>query len=205
AERIGVAVFVLLLLAFVAGPAVGLDPAWAAVLAMVVLAAANVLDQQGFKNGINWTFLIFFGVMLSLADVFRVLQIDAWLANVIASPLAPLAAEPAVFLVALALAGYLLNLVVRWQAACVLMTVVVVPAVAPLGVDPWVVGITALVTTNMWFLPYQSTIYQALYYGTDERAFSHAQARPIALAYGVSCLLGLLASIPLWRAMGLLP
>lgn len=205
AERIAAAVFVGLVVAFVAGPVVGLDPAWAAVVAMVVLAAANVLDQQGFKTGINWAFMVFFGVMLSLADVFRVLKVDAWLANVIASPLAPLAAKPAVFLVALALAGYLLNLVVRWQAACVLMTLVLVPAVAPLGVDPWVVGITALVTTNMWFLPYQSTIYQALYYGTDERAFSHAQARPIALAYGVACLLGLVASIPLWRAMALLP
>lgn len=205
AERIGAIVFVFLLVAFVAGPAVGLDPAWAAVLAMVVLAAANVLDQQGFKSGINWTFLIFFGGMLSLADVFRVLKVDAWLATLVANPLAPLATRPVLFLVALALAGYLLNLVVRWQAACVLMTLVLVPAVAPLGVDPWVVGITALVTTNMWFLPYQSTIYQALYYGTDERAFSHAQALPIALAYGVSCLLGLVASVPLWRAMGLLP
>jgi anion transporter len=205
AERIAAAVFVALVLAFVAGPLLGLEPAWAAVLAMVLLAATNILDQQGFKSGINWAFLIFFGGMLSLAEVFRVLGVDAWLAASIASPLAPLAAQPAVFLVALGLAGYLVNLVVRWQAACVLMTLVLVPAVGPLGVEPWVVGITALVTTNTWFLPYQSTIYQALYYGTDERAFGHAQARPIALAYGVACLLGLLASIPLWRAMGLLP
>jgi DASS family divalent anion:Na+ symporter len=77
--------------------------------------------------------------------------------------------------------------------------------VAPLGIEPWVVGMTALVTTNMWFLPYQSTIYQALYYGTDEQAFTHAQVRPIGLAYGLACLLGLVASVPVWRAMGLLP
>jgi DASS family divalent anion:Na+ symporter len=80
-----------------------------------------------------------------------------------------------------------------------------VPAVTPLGVDPWIVGITALVATNMWFLPYQSTIYQALYYGADEQAFTHAEARPIALVYGLACLLGLVASVPLWRVMGLLP
>ena len=28
----------------------------------------------------------------------------------------------------------------------------------------------ALVTTNMWLLSYQSTIYQALYYGSDQPA-----------------------------------
>ena len=204
-EAIAAAVVVLLILAFLLGPLVGLEPAWPAVLAMVVLGATGVLDQQGFRNGVNWSFLIFFGVMLSLADVFATLKVDAWLAAVTASPLAPLAANPALFLVAVGLAGYAVNFAVRWQAACVLMTLVLVPAVAPLGVEPWVVGITALVTTNMWFLPYQSTIYQALYYGTDEQAFSHAQARPIALVYGFACLAGLVASVPFWQAMGLLP
>ena len=139
--------FVLLLLAFVLGPLVGIDPAWSGVLAMVILGATGVLDQGSFRNGVNWPFLIFFGVMLSLADVFSSLKVDTWLAAAAAAPLSPLAARPALFLVAVGLVGYLLNFVVRWQAACVLMTLVLVPAVAPLGVEPWVVAMTALVTT----------------------------------------------------------
>src|SRR4029453_7105328 len=109
------------------------------------------------------------------------------------------------FILALALAGYAVNFFVRWQAACGLMTLVLVPVALPLGIEPWIVGMTALVTTNMWFLPYQSTIYQALYCGTEEKALAHGQVRRIALAYGVACLAGLAASVPLWRAMGLLP
>lgn len=205
AERLCSVVFVLLLAAFILGPLVGIEPVWPAVLAMVLLSATGVLDQQGFRNGINWGFLIFFGAMLSMAEVFSTLKVDAWLAAAAAAPLSPLASSPALFLLAVGLAGYLLNLVVRWQAACVLMTIVLAPVAASFGIEPWVIGITALVTTNMWFLPYQSTIYQALYYGTDEQAFSHAQVRPIALAYGAACLLGLLASVPYWQALGLLP
>lgn len=205
AERVGVGVFIWLIVSFALGPFAGLDATWAAILAMVTLGAANVLDQHAFKTGVNWTFLIFFGVMLSLAEVFRTLGVDAWLASLAAAPLAPLAASPTLFLLAVGVAGYGVNLIVRWQAACVLMTLVLVPAVSPFGIEPWVVGITALVTTNMWFLPYQSTIYQALYYGADEEAFSHAQVRPVAFAYGAACLLGLVASVPVWRAMGLLP
>jgi di/tricarboxylate transporter len=204
-ERITAVVFVLLLIAFALGPFVGLEPAWPAIVALVVLIATNALDQQGFTAGTNWPFLIFFGVMLSLAEVFSTLKVDAWLAAAAATPLAPLASNSAVFVLAVGLVGYALNLVVRWQAACVLMTLVLVPAVAPLGVEPWVVGMTALVTTNMWFLPYQSTIYQALYYGTDEQAFSHSQIRPIAIVYGLACLAGLVASVPFWQAMGMLP
>jgi hypothetical protein len=85
------------------------------------------------------------------------------------------------------------------------MSLVLIPAVAPLGVEPWVIGMTALVTTNMMFFPYQSTIYQALDYGSNEQVFTHAQARPIALIYGLACLLGLVASVPFWQALGLLP
>jgi anion transporter len=204
-ERVAAVVFIVLLIAFGVGPLFGVDPAWPAVIALVVLLATNVLDQQSFTSGTNWPFLIFFGVMLSLAEVFSTLNVDTWLAAAAASPLAPLAANPSLFLVAVGLVGYAINLVMRWQAACVLMTLVLVPAVAPFGVEPWVVGMTALVTTNMWFLPYQSTIYQALYYGTDEQAFTHSQVRPIAIVYGFACLAGLVASVPLWQAMGLLP
>ena len=204
-EGIAAAVFVLLVLAFVLAPSVGVDPAWPAVLAMAVLVATNVLDQQGFKSGINWSFLIFFGVILSMVEVFATLKIDTWLGTAAIRLLAPLAASPVLFVVAVALAGYLLNFIVRWQALSPLMALVLIPVVAPLGIEPWVVGMIALVATNMWFLPYQSTTYQALYYGADEQAFSHAQVRPIALIYGLACLVGLVASVPVWRAMGLLP
>jgi len=204
AERVATFVLVALLVAFVVGPALRLDPAWAALLAMVALGAANVLDAQAFR-GINWQFMVFFGVMLSLGEVFRVLHVDSWVAQRVAVPLTPLGHHPTLFILAVALAGYAVNFFVRWQAACGLMTLVLVPVALPLGIEPWIVGMTALVTTNMWFLPYQSTIYQALYYGTDEKAFTHAQVRGIAIAYGVACLVGLAASVPVWRAMGMLP
>jgi DASS family divalent anion:Na+ symporter len=204
-EGLAIVIFVGLLVAFVFGPRVGLEPAWAAICALVVFGAANVVDQQAFRTGINWSFLIFFGVMLSLAEVFSSLEIDRWLAAVATEPLAPLAGNVLAFLLAVAVAGYLLNLLVRWQAACVLMTLVLVPVAVPFQIEPWVIGITALVTTNMWFLPYQSTIYQVLYYGTDGQAFSHAQLRPLALVYGAACLLGLVVSVPYWQALGLLP
>jgi hypothetical protein len=56
---------------------------------------------------------------------------------------------------------------------------------------------------NGFFLSYQSTTYLALYHGTNGRLFNHRQARPMALAYGLATLLALCASVPLWRAMGL--
>jgi divalent anion:Na+ symporter, DASS family len=96
-----------------------------------------------------------------------------------------------------------LAFVVRWQAAAVLLTLVLAPAAVALGINPWVVGIIALVATNTWFLPYQSTIYLALYYGMNE-SYAHASLRPIAWAYALAVLVGVALSVPYWRALGLL-
>ena len=50
------------------------------------------------------------------------------------------------------------------------------PVATALGINPWIVGIIALVATNTFFLPYQSTIYLALYYGMNE-TYAHGQAQ----------------------------
>ena len=58
---------------------------------------------------------------------------------------------------------------------------------------------------SVWFLPYQSAYYLALYFGTKEQAFTHRQVRPVAWSYGVIYLLAIAAGIPLWRVLGLVP
>jgi hypothetical protein len=52
-------------------------------------------------------------------------------------------------------------------------------------------------------LPQQSPTHLTLYYGTEERAFSHGQVRPFAWLYAAAVLAGFLLSLPYWRARGL--
>jgi hypothetical protein len=63
---------------------------------------------------------------------------------------------------------------------------------------------TALVGTSGFFLPFQSTIYQAIHQELEGRLFSHREVRPVALMYGVLTLVALCVSVPLWHLMGLL-
>ena len=93
---------------------------------------------------------------------------------------------------------------VRWQAAAPLLTISLAPVAMSAGIDPFVIAMVTLIACNCFFLPYQSTIYLALYHGTNGRLFSHDQARPMAFAYAAISLLALCASVPIWRAMGLL-
>ena len=203
AEWLSLTVLVGLVAGFLTEPFHQIDPSWWGVAALVLLVQGGVLDATTLRTGVNWSFLIFFGAITSLGSVFSALQIDRWLAELLATPVGALAATPTLFCIGLALAGFALSLVVRWQAAAPLLTLVATPAASAAGIHPFLVALIALVATQAWFLPFQSTLYLAIYHGSGE-LFSHTQARRLALVWGPMVLLALVTAVPVWRWMGLL-
>jgi CRP-like cAMP-binding protein/di/tricarboxylate transporter len=201
-EKLCLAVLAGLIAGFLTEPLHGVNGAWIGVGALVVLAAGGAIDTTMLRTGVNWPFLIFFGVITSLATVFDTLNIDAWLAASLAEPVRMLAGSSLGFCLALALAGFALAFVVRWQAAAPLLTLISLPAAGAAGVHPFLVALISLVSTQVWFLPYQSTVYLALYHGSGE-LFSHRSARRLAFLWGAFVLASIAAAMPLWRVLRL--
>ena len=202
-ERISLAVGAALVIGFIAQPLHGAHPAWVAVLALTVLAATGVVTAATLRE-VNWSFALLFGMLAGTADVFSGTQVDKWLAHTIAGAVGDLTTSPALFVFVLTLFCFVVSLVLRWQAAAPLMTITLGPVAAEAGISPLVVGLAALIACNTFFMPYQSTTYLALYHGTGGELFSHRQAWPAALAYGLFSLLALTASVFFWRLMGLI-
>ena len=202
-EKIALGVGIGLLAGFMTQPWHGVDPAWVAVLATGVLAATRVLTVDTLR-AVNWNFALLFGVLISLAAVFKSTALDRWIADGAAAAAGDLAAVPIVFLLALSLLCVAISFVVRWQAAAPLVTIALVPVASAAGIHPFVVGVIAVIACNGFFLPYQSTTYLALYSGTGGKVFTHGQALRAALAYGVWTLIAVALSVPVWRLMGLL-
>jgi hypothetical protein len=202
-EVIAMIMTAFILVGFSTQPVHKVDPAWVGVLALAVLAGTGVLAANGLSS-INWSFALLSGILTSMSDVFADTQLDKWLAGIATFLVGGLASSPVAFVAALTLLCFGLSLVMRWQAAAPLLTISLAPVGLSAGIDPWVIGVIALMACNGFFLPYQSTTYLALYHGTNGRLFTHQQARPMAAAYAVVTLLALCASVPIWRAMGLL-
>jgi anion transporter len=202
-EKIALGVGIGLLVGFITQPLHGVDPAWVAVLATGVLAATRVVTVDTLR-AVNWNFALLFGVLISLATVFKHTALDRWMADRIAATVGDLTATPVVFVLALALLCFAVSFVVRWQAAAPLITIALAPVASAAGVHPFVVGLVALVAGNGFFLPYQSTSYLALCAGTGGKVFAHRQALPAAFAYAAWTLAAVALSVPVWRWMGLL-
>jgi CRP-like cAMP-binding protein/di/tricarboxylate transporter len=202
-ERLSLAVGVGLLVGFTTQPLHGIQPGWIAVLALTALAATGVVNADTLRT-VNWSFALLFGTLASLSAVCTGAGVDRWVAGMVASTVQDLGRAPVLFVAALTVVCFAVSLLLRWQAAAPLLTIALAPVAASAGINPFVVGLVTVIACNGFLLPYQSTTYLALYHGTGGRTFTHRQARPAAVAYVVVTLLALCASVPLWRAMGLL-
>ncbi|MBI3825899.1 MAG: anion permease [Candidatus Rokubacteria bacterium] len=202
-EKVTLAVTIVLLAGFASQPWHGIDPAWLAALALGVLGVAGVLQKKVFR-AIDWDFLLLFGILASMARVFETTGLDRWLTAMVKGIAGPLAHTPLLFVGALAILSVGVTLVLRWQAAAPLLVLAMMPFARAAGIDPWVVAMTTLMACSTFLTPYQNTQYLALYHGAEPHIFTHRQARRGALAFAIATLVALLASVPLWRWMGLM-
>ncbi len=205
AELINGMVVLVAMIGWITFPYHEIDAAWIAMIGLALLLATNLLDRETFRSGINWDFLFYLGAVLSLTSVVRHLGIDTWLINALAPLLTPLAARPVPFLLLLAVAIFAARFILPSFPLVSLLTLTVVPIAASAGINALVLVLIICMSVTVWFLPYQSTCYLALYFGSKEKAFSHAQVRGLAWSYGVIYLIALLAAIPYWWMLGLLP
>ena len=193
-----------LLIAFSTQSLHGIDPAWLSVAAVAALFVTRALDDPSVQNGVNLSFLLYIGVLLGFGQIFAHVQLERWLGQSLAELASITGGSATAFVMAVAFISAILALVLRPGPIAVLLALVLFPTAAAVGVDPWVVAMTVLLATNLWLYPQQHVLYLSAYHATGERAFSHAQARPLAFAYTVAVFIAILLSIPYWRWLGLI-
>jgi divalent anion:Na+ symporter, DASS family len=203
-EGIVAAVLILLVVGFATQSLHGVNPAWIAVAAMAVLFVARVLDDASFKQGANLSFLLYVGVIVGFGEIFAHVQLDQWLAGVLAGVPALAGGSQTLFILLVAAVTMVLTVALRSGPVSILGALALFGPGTSLGVDPWIVAMTVLLSMNLWVYPQQNMLYQTAYLASGERGFTHAQARPLALLYPVFVLLSIIASIPYWRLLGLL-
>ena len=194
-----------LLAGLVAAPYYNIDGAWLACLGAMALVTTGVLTREQFRSSIDWPFLIFLGVILSLPAMVHHIGADAQVAEALLPALTLTHGSPVWTLVLLFAIVTAARFVLSEWVAVPLFTATVVPLAPTVGLHPWVAMFVVLSAANLWSLPYQFASYLAFWSGSGGHLFAHAQVRAFSVAYVLLSLCGLLVSIPLWRLLGLLP
>jgi DASS family divalent anion:Na+ symporter len=155
-------------------------------------------------QALDWGMLLFFGVVLSLGRLATSLGIDAAAGALIDGLLGPTRPGPLVMVLTVALVSLVLRLVLEQDLTVLLVSLAMIPVATAAGVEPWAVTIALLTTSVTWLLPFQTSAYMVARAASEDRLFSHEQARRFALAYAGLTLLGLALAVPYWRLLGLL-
>jgi DASS family divalent anion:Na+ symporter len=183
----------------------GVQPPWLGLAVLYGLLLFGSLSKKELKEKTDWPFLLYLSGLTGLVGTFNHLGLDQMLANVF--PGLGLYMRDSFGLFVLILFGliFLVRLAVPTSATIVIFASLFIPLADIYGINPWVVGFVILVLGELWFIPYQCSYYlqlqgvnrsQALY---RERSFLLHNG-----LMGLARLGAVYASIPYWKATGLL-
>lgn len=183
-----------------------LTAAEVALLGMGVLVASKILGTMEFRTKVPWEMIVFIGGVTGLGTVITELKIDTWMGKIVGPVIAPLVGKMIIFAPLLAIAIYLIRFILVGQLSTVMIfTVLLSPIAMNAGVNPWVIGLVIVASVNVWTVKYQNTTHIAAMSATDNEFVTQSQAAKMSLAYMVINIIALVACIPWWKMLGLLP
>jgi DASS family divalent anion:Na+ symporter len=188
---------------WIGAPWLHLDLASVALLGLLGVAALGPFDGAALQ-ALDWSMLLFFGVVLGLGRLASSLGVDAEAGNLVQRILGESRPGALGMVLAVAIVSFALRLVLEQDLTVLLVSLALIPVATAAGVEPWSVTIALLATSVVWFLPFQTSAYMVARSASEDRLFSHEQARRFALAYAGLTLIGLALAVPYWRLLGLL-
>lgn len=204
-EKASIAFLVIAFVGWTAGSYVGLDAGIWAIIIWGFMMVMGYFKPADFVTKIGWPIIFFIGGILSLASMISSLGISSWLAPIAAPILAPITANPFVFIVALCVLTYAVRLVIVSQAATVAIFVAALSGVAAtVGISPWVVAFVCYMSTLIWHFEFSSTQFMTTMGLTNGEMTTHKKTLPMNFAYMAINLIACVASVPVWQMMGLM-
>ncbi len=197
------AVLLLTVCGWIAAPSLRIDVAVIALLGLLAAVATGNFGRQAVQ-ALDWDYLIFYGVALSLVRLSSALGLDRLVGEAIGLRLADTGASALVLVLGVAVLGVVVCQVLGPDQTVLLVGLALVPTAQQLGLDPWVVVVTVLATTGVWLIPSQVPMYLGAYSASEGRLFSPSQSRRAAFGYLAVLLVALAVSVPYWHVLGLL-
>lgn len=182
-----------------------ISPPWMGLGVLYGLLLFGSLSKKEIREKIDWSFLLYLSGLTGMISAFNYLGLDQMLAAALPGLGVYMRDNFGMFALMLFGVIFVIRLALPISATIVILATLLIPLAEIYGVNPWVVGFVILVLGEVWFLPYQCSYYlqlQAL-----NRSNPLYQEKSFLLYNGLmnlARLAAVYASIPYWKATGLL-
>lgn len=195
------AIVICMLIGWIVGSRFLWTPGLVALFAFIAVTVAT--GTSGLKD-LDWEYLVFFGVALSVADIAEGLQLDKILGGNAAAFLAQLGLGGAAFVILAGVLTIIVKSLLAADQAILLLSLALIPVATAVHISPWLAAVAILALGLSWHVPAQSPEYLVAYGASHGRLYSHGQARRMAFAYQAIALAGLALCLPYWHLLGLI-
>lgn len=177
--------------------------AWFAGVVLVVLLLSGQFSKQDFRREIDWPMLFF---LVSLDSITRIMDYHG-LQVALAGALAPwcqfVDGRLEVFVLAALAVTLLVRLVLPLTAGMLASFVILLPIAEANSIHPWICLFLATMFSDIWFLPYQSSVFLQFTSQVAPNSFDRRRFFLYNNGMNVARIVVAYASIPWWRWLGL--
>jgi di/tricarboxylate transporter len=175
--------------------------------AFFLLALFGVITAADIGIGVSWDIILFLGAAICLPAISNASGIAKWLATLLDPVISTLAVNPVSFLLIFVVFYWILRFFdVSWGfATAALLAPIMVPLYTKFGIHPIVVATVFAIGGNAFFLAYQqpfAMMADAISKGT---AWDNKYLSLGGLAFAIAAIIGMLVSIPYWKAIHFIP
>jgi CRP-like cAMP-binding protein/di/tricarboxylate transporter len=196
-------VLLLTVVGLIAAPALHLPMGVVGMVGLVGAVATGNFDRQSMRQ-LDWDYLVFYGVALSLVRLGNALGFDALIGAAVERGLGQLGGSGLPIVLAIAVLTFVVRLGLGQDQAVLLLSLALIPSAPGLGLDPWVAIVTVLACSGAWLVPSQMPSYLAAYSATEGHLFTPGQSRRAAFGYAAVLLVALTVTVPYWHMLELI-
>lgn len=178
-------------------------PSWLAGCVLVGLLLSGQFSKQDFRRQIDWPMLFF---LLGVDSVTRVMDyhgLQTSLASTIEGYFGFIDGRIELFILAALATTLFIRLALPVTAGMLVAVVVLLPVASAHGIHPWICVFLTATFSDIWFLPYQSSVYLQVLSQDCGGTFDQPRFFRYNLWMNLTRVIVAYASIPWWNWLGL--
>jgi divalent anion:Na+ symporter, DASS family len=203
-EKQALVILVVALVFWLTQTLTGIDAGMIALLAMVAMLTCGLMDTKDFSSKIPWGTIVFIGALLSVSSFMSSTKAGDWFATLLGPVVSPIISSPWIFVPALCIITFAIRYVIVSQLVTLaVLLAIFTPFLQQSGISIFVVVWVVYMSSLVWNVPYQSPVIMGVIPLAGNKFITYNEARKASYLYMIICLVGMTASIPIWKALGL--
>lgn len=182
----------------------GFDAAVIAIAGLAVYCLVGLFSKEDFAKTIPWADLIYMLLIFTVAALIGTLKINGWLQGILDPILRPLFDNTYLLIIAIVLTTYILRFFILSQFTIAIVIYAILGGLAQAaGMNGLLIVLITYISGNIFMFDFQNIVFVTAR-TSSKNMVEQKRTLPYASAWLIINLMGWLASVPVWRALGLM-